>query len=67
MRHFMSLVEDHVKHIRTKMQKKLSNCTIIVPQSAQQNTQGLGYLANAQQFVACPQSPSFYERDIFEM
>ncbi len=62
MRHFMSLVEHHVKCIRVQMQKELSNCTIIVPQSAQQNAQGLGYLENAQQFVACPQSPSFYER-----
>ncbi|CAF0789322.1 unnamed protein product [Rotaria sordida] len=62
LRHFMSLVERHVQYIRDEMQKELSNRTIIVSQSAQQNAQGLGYLANAQQFVACQQSPQFYER-----
>jgi hypothetical protein len=40
MRHFMSLVEGHVQYIRNEMQKELSNRTIIVPQSAQQNAQG---------------------------
>ncbi|CAF3973929.1 unnamed protein product [Rotaria sp. Silwood1] len=62
MRSFMSIAENYVKYIRDTMQKELSNRTIIVPQSAQQNAQGLGYLPNAQQFVACPESPSFYER-----
>jgi len=62
MRQFMASVESYVQYIRHAMQKELSNRTIIVPQSAQQNAQGLGYLANVQQFVACPQSPSFYER-----
>ncbi|CAF0938179.1 unnamed protein product [Rotaria sordida] len=57
LRHFMSLVERHVQYIRDEMQKELSNRTIIVSQSAQQNAQDLGYIANAQQFVASPQSP----------